>query len=71
MHDGGEYMTAFLNGMPVCTSKAVYGTKLKNGNGGRDWTTIARMTDCPQSIPVKRGDKITIETGYDEIAHPL
>ena len=62
-------MTVFLNGKSVCISKAVYGTKMKSENG-KEWTTISAMTDCLDPIPVKKGDKIVLETKFDEISHP-
>jgi hypothetical protein len=63
-------MTVLLNEKPVCISKAVYGTKLKT-EGGKEWTTISEMTECLDAIRVKKGDKIALETKFDEISHPL
>jgi len=70
LHDGGESMTVFLNEKPVCVSKAVYGTKMKSENG-KEWTTISQMTDCLDAVRVKKGDKIALETKFDEKSHPL
>lgn len=68
MHDGGRLIRMFLNGALVCTSTAVYGDRMKQNN--REWTTISRMTECPENIRVKKGDKLTLEMEYDELAHP-
>jgi hypothetical protein len=62
-------MTVHLNGKPVCVSKAIYGTTMKNENG-KEWTTISSMTDCLDPIAVKKGDKIVLETKFDEVNHP-
>jgi hypothetical protein len=63
-------MKVLLNDKPICVSKAVYGTKL-NDASGRKWTTISRMTDCVDPVAVKKGDKIVLETKFDEASHPL
>jgi hypothetical protein len=63
-------MKVLLNDKPICTSKAVYGTKL-NDPSGREWTTISKMTDCVDPVYVKKGDRIALETKFDEVSHPL
>jgi hypothetical protein len=68
MHDGGTSVDVLLNGKKVCSSEAVYGTKMQMD--GKDWTTIAQMTDCTAPYAVKRGDLIRLVVNYDEIAHP-
>ena len=62
-------MTVYLNDRVVCVSKAEYGPG--TNDGVRQWTTIAKMTDCEKPFPVKKGDRIGLETGYDEVAHLL
>jgi hypothetical protein len=69
MHDGGVSVETIVNGKPVCTSEAIYGTKLKLENG-KEWTTISKMTDCDKPFSVKNGDMITLKVSYDEINHP-
>jgi hypothetical protein len=68
MHDGGVRMDVLLNGKKVCSSDALYGTKMQMD--GKDWTTIAQMTDCTDRFTVKRGDEIRLVVNYDEVAHP-
>jgi hypothetical protein len=68
MHDGGTSLDILLNNKTVCSSKAIYGTKMQMN--GKDWTTISEMTDCTEAFKVKRGDVIKLVVNYDEIAHP-
>jgi hypothetical protein len=68
MHDGGTSVDVLLNTKMVCSSRAIYGTKLKMD--GKEWTTIDQMTDCTETFTVKKGDKIQLVVNYDEIAHP-
>jgi hypothetical protein len=70
LHDGGEHMIVLLNDKPICISKAVYGTKLQD-ESGKKWTTISKMTDCLEPVQVKKGDRIALETKFDEVSHPL
>jgi hypothetical protein len=71
LQDGGESMTASLNGKPICVSKAEYGASYSSSTTTSKWTTISKMTDCNEVIPVKKGDLITLEAAYDTIKHPL
>ena len=71
MHDGGTSIVILLNDKAVCESQAIYGTKMKATDGGKDWTTISQMTDCEREFDVKKGDKIKLLVKYDEIAHPV
>jgi hypothetical protein len=72
MHDGGTGMNLYVNNKLYCSSKAIYG-----GPGGtitingKDWSTIATMTECNEPIPVRKGDKLKIEATYDTKEHPL
>jgi hypothetical protein len=71
--DGGAGMKVMLNDKLICTSDASYG-KTYNGDakpGAKEWTTISKMADCNDVIPIKKGDKIVLDAAYDEIAHPL
>jgi hypothetical protein len=69
MHDGGVGIVTMVNENAVCESKAIYGTKSKTENG-TEWTTISKMTNCEQPIPVKKGDLIKMEVKFDEVNHP-
>jgi hypothetical protein len=69
MHDGGTSIDILLNEKRVCTSYAIYGTKLTTQE--KDWTTISKMTDCEKTFEVKKGDNIKMVVNYDEIAHPV
>ncbi|KAF1991969.1 hypothetical protein K402DRAFT_459181 [Aulographum hederae CBS 113979] len=70
MHDGGTSMTVYLNDKIVCVSNATYGSGYQGSSSAAKWATIAKMSDCSDSIPVKKGDKIKVEAAYDEVAHP-
>jgi hypothetical protein len=75
MHDGGTGVNMYVNNKLYCRSKALYG-----GPGGtvkvdgKEWATIATMTECNDPIPVKKGDKLKIEAtvsklkGYTHLA---
>jgi hypothetical protein len=72
MHDGGTGVSLFINGKQVCTSKAVYGAGGEKALvNGQTWETIAKMTECLDPIPVKAGDVIKVEGGFDTATHPL
>jgi hypothetical protein len=68
MHDGGTSLDILLNNKTVCSSQAVYDTRLQMD--GKDWTTISQMTDCTQPFNVKKGDQLHLVVNYDEITHP-
>jgi hypothetical protein len=68
MHDGGTNLDILLNDKVVCSSKAIYSTKMQMN--GKSWTTISEMTDCTEAFKVKKGDVIKLVVHYDEIAHP-
>jgi hypothetical protein len=61
-------MDFLLNDKKVCTSEAIYNTKL-NVNG-KEWTTISEMTDCTTKFRVKKGDQVKLRVHFDELAHP-
>ncbi|TID23380.1 Structural maintenance of chromosomes protein 4 [Venturia nashicola] len=72
LHDGGEYMELYLNDKLVCSSNATYG----GGSGtmksdGKEWTTISKMSECEDTIPVKKGDNISMKSRYNTVKHPL
>ena len=72
MHDGGVGVAAFVNGKMVCNSEATYG--LEGGKAvvdGKEWKTISKMSECLEPFEMKKGDKVTLEASYDNIAHPL
>ncbi|KAF2403692.1 hypothetical protein EJ06DRAFT_288207 [Trichodelitschia bisporula] len=72
MHDGGEAVTAFVNGKPICTSQATYGSAgAELIVNGKAWKTISKMSDCLDPVELKKGDKIRLEATYDNVAHPL
>jgi hypothetical protein len=64
-------MSVSLNGKNICTSKAEYGATYSRSSTASKWTTISKMTDCVDAIPVKRGDRIALEAAYDTVKHPL
>jgi hypothetical protein len=68
MHDGGTSLDVLLNDKTVCSSKAIYGAKVQVE--GREWSTIAKMTDCTEHFKVKTGDKLQLVVNYDEVSHP-
>jgi hypothetical protein len=60
MHDGGDKMILAVNDKPVCESFPEYrGTEL--------WS----MSSCGTSIPVQKGDWITLTSVYDIPKHPM
>ena len=60
MHNGGDRMELFLNDKEICVSRPRY-----TADG-----VISGMSVCDTAIPVKKGDKIVLETKFDEISHP-
>ena len=66
-------MDLYLNDKKICTSEAVYGSTLGSDAPGatKNWTTITKMTECNEVIPVKVGDKLRVDASYDKVAHPL
>ncbi|KAF2395731.1 hypothetical protein EJ06DRAFT_534661 [Trichodelitschia bisporula] len=72
MHDGGTGVAAYVNGKLVCDSRATYGSAgSKLIVNGKEWKTISKMSECTEPIPLKKGDKIRLEAGWDNVAHPL
>jgi hypothetical protein len=72
MHDGGTRVSLYVNGKHVCTSRAIYGAEGgRISVNGQTWETISKMTECLDPIPVKAGDVLKVEGGYDTISHPL
>jgi hypothetical protein len=62
-----------INGKEVCRSEAEYGGEdatLAIAGQSEEWKTIRHMTECEGPIPVKKGDKITLEARYDMEEHP-
>lgn len=72
MHDGGDFLKAYVNGELMCNSKAIYGAAPDSiaKVDGKEWKTISKMTECSDGFDVYRGDKIKLVAGYDNIAHP-
>jgi hypothetical protein len=75
MHDGGDSMSAKINGKEICTSKALYGGPGHEGKtpSGGNWTMIREMEFCETNQPIKvsKGDKLTIAGNFDLEKHPL
>jgi hypothetical protein len=72
MHDGGDAVTAYINGKKACSSKATYGSAgAVTVVNGKEWKTISKMSECTEPFELKKGDKIKLEASYDNIAHPL
>jgi hypothetical protein len=67
----GSSVAAFVNNRTICTSEASYGTSGSLSVDGKPWTTISKMSECLDPVPVKKGDVVRLEVTYDEIAHPL
>lgn len=61
LHQGGEKMDLAVNGKVICTSVPEY-----NKEG-----VITTMTLCPDPIPVKKGDYLTVSSKYDISVHKL
>ncbi|KAF2670403.1 hypothetical protein BT63DRAFT_237310 [Microthyrium microscopicum] len=61
LHAGGDSMTLKVNGVVKCVSKPTYDSE----------GVITTMSICPESIPLKARDAITIESVYDTTKHPL
>lgn len=64
-------MELYLNDKLVCKSDATYG----GGAGtmktdGKEWTTISKMSECNDTIQVKKGDKISMKSRYNTVKHP-
>jgi len=64
-------MSVTLNGKNICVSKAEYGATYSGITTASKWTTISKMTDCVEAIPVKKGDRLTLEAAYDTVKHPM
>jgi hypothetical protein len=72
MHDSGTAVNLYVNGELACASKAIYGGPGGTVNiNGKTWATIAKMGECNEPIPVKKGDKLKLEATYDTKEHPL
>lgn len=72
MHDSGTGVNLYVNGKLVCASKATYGGPGGTINiNGKTWETIAKMSECNEPIPVKKGDKLKLEATFDTREHPL
>jgi hypothetical protein len=72
MHDGGDAVTAFVNGKEVCKSKASYGSpSAQRKENGKVWTTISKISDCLEPFALAKGDVVRLEATYDNVAHPL
>lgn len=71
MHDGGTGILFKVNDKVVCDSKAIYGRgqKLKSDDG-KDVDALNGMVECTDPVPVKRGDQIYLEAGFDLDMHP-
>lgn len=61
IHAGGEKMTLSINGKVACTSLPNYNSK----------GVITTMSLCPEPIPVKKGQYVTITSTYDLTKHKL
>jgi hypothetical protein len=61
LHSGGASMTLKVNGVTKCVSTPTYDTH----------GVIVKMSYCPDTIPLKAGDAVTIESVYDTTKHKL
>lgn len=65
-------MVLYINDEPVCNSQPTYGGELGTFNiNGTKWETISQMSLCTLVMPVKKGDKVVVESVYDLHSHPL
>jgi hypothetical protein len=71
-HDGGVAVKFIVNDKEICSSNAVYGgTDSTLKVDGKDWATIARMTECPGPFHLNKGDKVTVVATYDTVKYPM
>jgi hypothetical protein len=72
MHDGGLNIEFKVNDKVACNSKARYGGKGHEARtpDGKIWETIAESTYCPDTVRVKKGDRIYMQANYDLEQHP-
>src|ERR1700761_4511030 len=71
-HDGGVAVKFVVNDKEICSSDAVYGgndSTLKVD--GKDWSTLARMTECPGPFHLNKGDQVKVVTTYDTVKYPM
>jgi hypothetical protein len=61
LHAGGEKMILIINDKEVCTSVPKY----------NDATVITAMSLCPEAIPLKKGDTMSVKAIYDLSKHDL
>lgn len=61
IHAGGTEAVLMVNGKDVCTSTPTYD---KEG-------VITKMSLCPKSIPLKKGDTVSLRGTYDLTKHEL
>jgi hypothetical protein len=59
-------MTMMVNDKKVCESEAIYA---KGGDNNDE--VLVDMTFCNNSIPIKKGDELTLRAEYDLKSHPL
>jgi Stress up-regulated Nod 19 len=71
MHDGGTGMVLKINDKVVCDSKAEYGgSGTFKGENGKDVQALSGMKECNDPVPVKKGDRLSIEAYFDLEKHP-
>jgi hypothetical protein len=61
LHAGGEKMILIINDKEVCTSVPKY----------NDANVITSMSLCPEAIPLKKEDTMSVRAVYDLSAHKL
>jgi hypothetical protein len=67
-HDGGSKMVLIVNDKEVCASNAMYE---KAGSGASNNEVMTQMSKCENSIPIKKGDVLTLKSVYDLKTHPM
>ncbi|KAF2666211.1 hypothetical protein BT63DRAFT_53020 [Microthyrium microscopicum] len=72
MHDGGVDVKILVNGKPVCTSNAEYGSRPEYiaspeaiAQGASKSSHISRYTPCIAIGDIKKGDKLKLTADYD------
>jgi hypothetical protein len=61
LHAGGVKMVLYVNDKTICESLPTYDSQ----------GVITDMSLCPQTIHLKKGDRISIASKYDTAKHPL
>ena len=69
-HTGAINSTMLINGKPICTSKAIYGTDPNNAPGHElgyvvNFTRCIDQDNLHNTVRLNKGDVVTIHSLYD------